>query len=180
MYSKDPVWLLPEDILRKYEEFCFINNITERRLVRLFDTFLLRGRGNRKSKKVEILQESFEDIMKHIEYNFYKRTGNKSDLPVKIPEYLKYKYRIFYDSALNWYTPSEILNTYCDILKNETFFTCEFLGDLVMMGLIVGKYSPRENCYYILLTSFVELMKLREHSVRQYLLLPPPDEPPKA
>lgn len=180
MYSKDPVWLLPEDILRKYEEFCFINNITERRLVRLFDTFLLRGRGNRKSKKVEILQESFEDIMKHIEYNFYKRTSNKSDLPVKIPEYLKYKYQIFYDSKLNWYTPSEILTTYCDILKNETYFTCEFLGDLVMMGLIVGKYSPRENCYYILLTSFVELMKLREHSVRQYLLLPPPNEPPSA
>lgn len=175
MYSKEPVWYLPDQILSKYHDFCFINNINERRLVRMFDAFLLRGRGNRNSRKIEILQESFEELMAHIEYNFSRRTNNKANILVKIPEYLKYKYSIYYDKELNWYTPSEILKTYYNILKNEKYFTCEFIGELVQMGLIIGKYAPKEDCYFILLTSFVELMKLREHCVRQYLILPPPD-----
>lgn len=176
MYSKEPVWYLPEEILRKYQDFCFVNNINERRLVRLFDAFLIRGRGNRNSRKIEILQESFEDLMGHIEYNFFRRGSKNGDKPHKIPEYLKHKYGIFYDKELNWYTPSEILKTYYAILKNETYFTCEFIGELVQMGLIIGKYSPKENCYYILLPSFVDLMKLREHSLQQYRWLPPPND----
>jgi hypothetical protein len=173
MYSKEPVWLLPEAIIDRYDEFCFKNHLNERRLVKLFDAFLLRGRGNRNSKKIEILQESFENLQDHIVYNLFMQ-ASKNDASIKTPEYLKYKYGIFYDSGQNWYTPKEILETY-SFLKHEKNFTTEFIGEMAYIGLVTGRYQPAENCYYISLPSFVWLMKYREFIVKQYLILPPTD-----
>jgi hypothetical protein len=59
MLHKEPVWLLTNDLIDKYHNFCFQRNITERFLVQLFDAHLLRGQANRTLKKVEILEESF-------------------------------------------------------------------------------------------------------------------------
>lgn len=176
MYSKEPVWLLPAEILKKYDNFCFVNNISERRLVRLFDNFLLRGRLNRNSKKIEILLESFEVLQGHIKYNLLKQVS-KAEAKIIIPIYCKTKYRIFYDRSMNWYTPSEVLKAYSEFLAHERSFTCEFIGELAHIGLVTGKYNPTENCYYILLPSFVDMVKLRDYSVSQYLFLPPPDSP---
>lgn len=176
MYSKEPVWLLPDEIVRKYENFCFVNNITERRLVRLFDNFLLRGRINRNSKKVEILEESFEDLRNHIRYNLFKQ-GSKSEAKGIMPDYCKIKYQIPYDSSMNWYTPKEILEIYSTFLKYEKSLTSEFIGELAYIGLLTGKYNPSENCYHIHLPSFVEFLKYREYSLMQYRWLPGPEEP---
>lgn len=178
MYSKEPIWLFPENLTRKYEQFCFINNISERRIVRLFDAFLLRGRDNRNSRRIEILEESFNDLQNHIHYNFLIRSGNHT--AIKIPEYLRYKFQNQSTDPLTWYTPTEVIKENFSILRNETYFTCEFIGELVLMGLIIGKYSPKENCYYILLNSFADLIDFRDHCVRQYVLRPPPDDRPAA
>lgn len=173
MYSQEPHWLLPEDIVNKYRNYCFYNNITERRIVKLFDASLLIGRPNRTSKKVEILEESFEYIQKHIEYSFLKRTGNlKLNAHFTIPQYLKVKYELPYDNGLTWYTPTEVRKTYEFIFKKEEALTIQLLGDLVQMGLVIGKYDPKENCYYMLLTSFVEILKLHEYCVSEKLLFP--------
>jgi hypothetical protein len=177
MYSREPNWLLPEDLIRKYEGVCQLNHITERRLTRLFDAFLLRGRCNRKSSRIEILEESFEELLDHVRYTLQKQLSKLDKrLPVKIPEYCKHKYRIYYDSSFNLYTPSEILKTYSEFLQYERYFSPEFIGELVHMGLITGKYSPGENCYYVLLSSFVDIIKLREYCVDGYKLLPPPQD----
>ncbi|MDP1801193.1 MAG: hypothetical protein Q8L81_07575 [Bacteroidota bacterium] len=175
MYSKEPVWLLPETIVDRYNEFCFKNNLTEKRLVQLYDAFLLRGRDHRNSKKIEILQESFEILQQHIKYNLMKQGSNNEDI-INTPHYLKYKYEIFYDKEKNWYTPSELIDTY-SFLKNERHFTSKFIGEMAYIGMIIGKYQPHENCYYIHLPSFVWLIKYREYIVRQYLMLPPPPDP---
>ena len=173
MYSREPIWLTTQIIVDKYDEFCFKNNLNERMLLQLYNAFLLRGRRNGNSKKIEILQESFENLQDHIIYNLFMR-GSKEDLSIRKPDYLKYKYKIFYDSSKNWYTPSEILETY-PFLKYERAYTTKFIGDMAMVSLVIGKYQPCDNCYYISLPSFVWLMKYHEYTVRQYLMLPPDD-----
>jgi len=171
MYSKEPNWLIPEDIIKVFSDFCFDNQISERRIIDLFDAFLLRGRDNRNKRKVEILQESFELLQDHIRYQLYKQ-GSKAEAKIIMPDYLKHKYEIFYDGSQNWYTPKEALSNY-PFLKNEKHFTSKFIGELAKIGLISGKYQPADGCYYILLPSFVDMMKYRDHCVEQSRMLPP-------
>lgn len=173
MYSKEPVWLMPDEIIKKYDDFCFSNQISEKTIIRLLDAFLLRGRNNRHTRKVEILLESFEELQNHIRYTLF-RQGSKHEAKFHRPDYLKYKYRIPYDSSKNWYTPSELMETYA-FLKNEINFNPKFIGELAQISLIIGKYQPSESCYHILLPSFVEMMKYRDFSVDRYKMLPPLD-----
>ncbi len=176
MYSKDPVWLLPEDIIKKYKDFCFYNNLSERRIVKLFDSFLLVGRDNRKAKKIEVIQESFEYLKRHIQFN-YDMQGSKDNSEIKRPDYLKYKYQIIYDKSLVWYTPKDLLETYFDLIKYDKNFNTEFIGDLAHSGLIMGRFHTSENCYLVSSRSFIWLLKYRKFIVEQYGLLPPPDFP---
>ena len=171
MYTADPIWLKPEDIVKKFKDFCDYNNITPRMLIKLFDSFLLRGRDNRKTKDIEILVESFEDLKKHIEYNFDKRISKEAS-KLGRPHYLTRKYTVFYDSSNNWYTPKEVLHTYSPFLKYEKSFSCEFIGSLALIGLIIGKFNTSENCYHVQLSSFLELMKYQEYSLQQYRIFP--------
>ncbi|MBA2613941.1 MAG: hypothetical protein H0U95_18405 [Bacteroidetes bacterium] len=174
MYSKDPVWLLPEALIGTSKDFCFKNNITERVLRSLVDAFLLRARSNRNSKKTEILQESFEQLQRHINYNFLKRTANIGSI-IPEPEYINKKYKIFYDKSQTWYTPKEILETY-PFLKLEKSYTCEFIGDLVQIGMVIGKFQRSEDCFFISLPSFVWLLKYHEFTVSQFVFLRPDDD----
>ncbi len=173
MYSKEPVWLYPEAIIQTYNDFCFKNSITERKLKTLAEAFLLRARSNRNSKKTEILQESFEQMQLHINYNFLKRSANMGDV-VKEPTYITHKYKIFYDKSQTWYTPKEILEIF-DFLKYERSYTSEFIGYLVEIGMVIGKFQRSENCFFVSLPSFVWLLKYHEFTVKQYLILPPED-----
>lgn len=45
---------------------CSVKRIIERFFIRLCDTYLLRGSTNRRLKKVEVLESSFIDLIKHI------------------------------------------------------------------------------------------------------------------
>jgi hypothetical protein len=176
MYSKEPVWLLPEQIVQKYEEFCFNNSITERRIVKLFDAHLLRGKENRHGHKVLVLQESFELLKGHVHYTSIKKIS-KQEAKVKRPTYLNCKYQIYYDSNKNWYTPKEILEIY-SFLKHENRFNTELIGELYQVGLIFGKYQPSESSYHVSLSSFVDLLKYMNYTLAQSLILPqPPDNP---
>jgi len=176
MYSKEPVWLNPEDILKRYKDFCFYNNISERRIVKLFDTFLLGGRDNRKTKKIEVIQESFDYLKKHVQFNFDVQ-GSKDNSEIIKPDYLKYHYQVFYDTNLVWYTPKDLLDTYYELVKYDKNFTTEFIGDLANIGLIIGKFHTSENCYLVSSRSFIWLLIYRKFIVEQYGLLPPPDFP---
>lgn len=176
MYSKNPVWLLPEDILKKYRNFCFYNNITERRLIKLFEAFMLCGMTNRKSRKIEIIQESFELLQNHIHFNRNMQAAKK-DADVLRPEYLNIRYQIFSDNSLVWYTPKDLLETYAETVSLDKHFTTEFIGELTDIGLILGRYSPTDNCYNVLSRSFLWLLKYRKFILDQYGLLPPPESP---
>lgn len=178
MYSKEPVWLLPEQIVQKYEEFCFYNHITERRIVKLFDAHLLRGKENRHGHKILVLQESFDLLKGHVHYTSMKKTlGHEAKS--KRPNYLNCKYQIYYDSNKNWYTPKEILEIY-SFLKYEGRFNTEFIGELYQVGLVLGKYQSSEGCYHISLSSFVDLLKYLNFTLTQSLIFPPPPDTPQA
>ena len=180
MYSGDPIWLNPENITKMFNDFCFFNHIDEKRIVKLFDAHLLRGNDNRQTRKIEILQESFEELREHIKYQRFK-LASKIEAKLKMPIYCKYKYRIYYDRSNHLYTPTELLKTYSDVLRHEKHFTVEFIGELVTMGMLIGKYKPSENCYLVFLPSFVELLKFREYNIDKMHILPPPfNKPPEA
>lgn len=174
MNEGPPVWLIPADIIRKNEKFCFQNNITERSLSKLVEAFLLRGRKNHRTKKLEILEESFEILKRHIEYRYLKCASlvDAKNLSKK-PEYLKVKYSIYYDKSHSWYSYSELREFYNDILQWDTCFDCKFIGDCVTMRLLDGRYSQNEKCYLIQLSSFVDLLKLRDYCIDRAKWLPP-------
>lgn len=174
MYSKEPVWLSPEQIIRQNEEFCFVHNLTERIIVKLFDAHLLRGIDDRNTRKILILEESFELLQGHIRYMHYKQAF-KQKAKAKRPRYLNHKFKIYYDSSKNWYTPKEILETYT-FLKQEKKFNTEFIGELSKIGLLVGTYQQSQCCYHVTLSSFVELIKYMNYTLAQSLLLPPPSD----
>ena len=178
MYSKEPLWLLPEEVIKKYEDFCFMNGINEKRLVKLFDVGLLRGNDNRQTRKIEILEESFEDLRNHIKYNHFLQ-GSKADAVVKMPVYIKYRYKIYYEKNYHWHTPAEALKTYSNILQYEKNISIEFIGELVSMNVVIGRYKPSESSYQVFLPSFTDLIKYREYSVEKNHWLPPPEIPPE-
>lgn len=176
MYSKRPVWLIPEDILKKYRNFCFYNNISERRLVQFYETNILSGVHNKKTKKIEIIEESFELLQNHIQFNRNMQSA-KQYSDVSRPQYLNLKYEIFSDNSLIWYTPKEILERYSETIAYHKHFTTTFIGDLTDVGLVLGRYNPSENCYNVLCRSFLWLLKYRKFIVDQNGLLFPPESP---
>ena len=159
MDSKEPIWLLPDDILKKYFDFCFQRNINERFLVKLFDAHLLRGQTNRKLKKVEILEESFLQLLVHINYNLEKKKYHKIDDEILAPIYCKIVDRtIKYNIDKSWYTATELLNELKSI-KHHRIYTTDFINELMHKDILIGRYDKTEKIGFILLPSFIELIK---------------------
>ena len=172
--SKEPVWLLPDEILRKYFDFCFQRNITERFIVKLFDAHLLRGQTNRKLKKVEILEESFLELLKHINYNLQKQMYYSIEEKISVPIYCAIEDgTVRYNLDKSWYTATELLEE-LKSLKQHKIYTVDFINELMHKGIIRGRYNKTEKIGLILLPSFIELIKYRDYTLTQNLFFPPP------
>jgi len=173
MNLSTPVWVIPADIIRKNEKFCFENNITERSLNRLVEASLLWARKNHRTKKHEILEESFENLKKYIEYRYLKGAATINALNGLIkPEYLKVKYPIYFDKQRIWYSYSDLMDLYGNILQWDTCFNCKFIGECVIMHLLEGRYDTTDKCFLIRLSSFVDLLKLRDYCIDSKKWLP--------
>lgn len=167
MYSKEPVWLTTDEILAKYFEFCFQRNITERFLVKLFDAHLLRGQNNRKIKKVEILEESFLELLKHINYNLQVQMYKFNEEKISVPNYCLIENKTtIYSINESWYTASEIIY-HTPAIKYHKIFNVEFINELMEKGILRGRIDRSQKIRLILLPSFIELMKYRNHTLNQ-------------
>ena len=175
MDSKEPIWLLTDDLLKKYFEFCFQRNITERFLVKLFDAHLLRGQNNRKLKKVEILEESFLELLKHINYNLHRQMYHHSkDEKISVPIYCSIEDKTMrYNLDKSWYTATELLEE-LKSLKQHKIYTVDFINELMHKGILRGRYDKTDKLGLILLPSFIELIKYRDYTLTQNLFYPPP------
>lgn len=167
MITKEPIWLTTDQVVKKYFEFCFSRNITEKFLVKLFDAHLLRGQCNRKLKKVEILEESFLELLKHINYNLQVQMYRFNREKISVPNYCEMgDVMMEYDIENSWYTASEILFQMPE-LKYHRIFTVEFINELMDKGMIRGRFDRTQKVGLILLPSFVELLKYRNHMIKQ-------------
>ncbi|MBK6834036.1 MAG: hypothetical protein IPG89_07100 [Bacteroidetes bacterium] len=164
MYSKEPVWLTTDQIINKYFEFCFERNITERFLVKLFDAHLLRGQNNRKLKKVEILEESFLELIKHINYNLQIQMYRFSEEKISVPNYCEIGNKITtYSIDKSWYTASEILYE-MPAIKYHKIFTVDFINELMDKGMLRGRIDRSQKVGLILFClPFMELLKYRNY-----------------
>lgn len=174
MYSKQPVWLAPNEVIAKYSNVCRERKIYDKFLSRLYDAHLLRGRLNRKTKKVELLEESWLDLLLLINYNLSSQIIPLNGEPIIVypPKYYHtLTGKLIYDSDKFWYTPTEILSIY-KFLEHEKNYTVEFVGDLVDKGIVRGRYDNTEKCYHILLPSFNKLLEYRENTILQNLFFP--------
>lgn len=170
MYSQGLVWLSPEQIVLRNKEFCYFSHINERSIVKLFDSFLLGGKFNRKSRNVEVIQESFDLMRRHIQFNHDVQTRNYSE--ILRPEYLNHKYtNIPYSNELAWHSPKDILFIFGEILEMDKNYTTEFIGDLAKTGLIIGQFHRGEQCFHINARSFAQLLKYRDFILENYKLL---------
>jgi hypothetical protein len=174
MPSKEPVWLSTDDLIKKYFDFCFQRNINERFLVKLFDAHLLRGQTNRRLKKVEILEESFLELLKHINYNLQKQMYYSNEEKISVPIYcLIEDNTIRYNIDRSWYTASDLMNELPSI-KQHKIYTVDFINELMLKGILRGRYDKTEKIGFILLPSFIELIKYRDYTLTQNLFYPPP------
>ncbi len=168
MPSKEPVWLTTKEIINKYYAFCYDKDITERFLVKLFDAHLLRGNTNRKLKKIEILEESFLELLKHINYNLEQYSFRFDGTKISVPQYCfeEQKTKIYSNIENSWYTSSEVIRI-TEIHANCKCFTVEFLNELVEKFIVRGRYDKSMKVNLILLPSFKELMKYRNYTLKQ-------------
>jgi hypothetical protein len=171
MCTRPPVWLYADEVLSRYAEFCQYNGIDNRRIIKLFDAFLLCGKNDRNAKCVQILEESFEELRNLIAYNAHIKSSTGKH-PLILPVYLKQKYQIYYESSLAWYSCKELLKIYSVNVVHVKNMNCGFIGELIRMGLLIGKYDRTEKCYHVNLRSFVYLMKFHEYTLELYKMLP--------
>lgn len=175
MSLKEPIWLLTDEIIKKYFDFCFQRNINEKFLVRLFDAHLLRGQPNRKLKKVEILEESFLELLKHINYNLQRQMYHSHAEKISVPTYcctIEDK-TIHYNLDKSWYTATELLEE-INSLKQHKIYTVDFINELMHKGILRGRYDKTDKTALILLPSFIELIKYRNYTLTQNLFYLPP------
>jgi hypothetical protein len=172
MLHKETVWLLTNDLIDKYHNFCFQKNITERFLVQLYDAHLLRGQANRTLKKVEILEESFLELVKHIIYNMEMQMRISGEEKISVPCYCSSQDNsIRYDVDTSWYTATDIMRELPSITDNK-IYTVSFINELMFKGILRGRYDKTDKIGLILLPSFVELIKYRDYTHIQNLYFP--------
>lgn len=166
--NKEPVWLTTKEIIDKYYQFCYDKDITEKFLVKLYDAHLLRGNTNRRLKKIEILEESFLALIIHINYNLEQYSYKFGDNKISVPAYcmIEQKPKVYTNIENSWYTASEIIHLMALNYQCKCF-TVEFLNELVEKFIVRGKYEKTMKVNLILLPSFKELMKYRNHTLEQ-------------
>lgn len=167
MNSKEPVWLTSREVIDKYKVFCLDKNIDERFILKLFYANLLRGCYESRAKRIEILESSFLELLKHINYNLEKRLYRFEDDKISVPHYCQelQKPRI-YQIEDNWLTATEILSI-VPKLKECKGFSIEFINELVDKYILRGKYDKSNKVNVILFPSFKELMKYRNYTLEQ-------------
>lgn len=173
MFKKETVWLSIEDIRRKYFNLIEEKKFNESFIGLLFDADLLRGYYDRKKRQTFILEESWLDLLVHMNYNLFLQMQPVNGEPVKfsIPNYCKNPLKMQYDLEKNWYTPSELLEQF-EQLKLEKIFTEGFIGELVRKGILRGRYDFGIKCTYILFPSFIELLWYRNYTLKQNMYYP--------
>lgn len=166
MTTKGKVWLTTKDILTKYHNYCDDKNITERFLVRLYDADLLIGYNDRKKRKVEILESSFLELVKHIAYNFACKSSYTNTESISAPHYCyQQQQKRYSEIKYEWYTATEIIS-YSPELLDSRYFTVEFLNELTEKFVLRGKYDASMRTNLILHPSFLELMKYRNYTMK--------------
>jgi len=173
MDAKEPVWLSTVDIRRKYEGLCEEKNFSRKFIVKLFRANLLRGYYDSTHRRFMILEESWLEMVKHVNYNLYLQIFPIEGEPIKfsVPTYCNNLNQVRYDLEKNWYTPTELLEEY-EKLKYDKIFDVVFIKQLVHCGLIRGGHDPREKVTIVLLASFIELLLYRDYILQQNMVSP--------
>jgi len=173
MDMKEAVWLSTVDIRRKYEGLCEEKGFSRRLIIKLFRANLLRGYYDSHNKKFMILEESWLEMIKHVNYNLYLQIFPLNDEPIKfsVPTYCNNLKQIRYDLEKNWYTPTELLAEY-EKLRDDRIFDIFFIKQLRHCGLIRGGHDPKEKVTIILLASFIELLLYRDYILQRNMVSP--------
>lgn len=173
MDTKEPVWLSTLDIRLKYEGLCAEKGFSRRLIVKLYRAHLLRGYYDPHHKRFMILEESWLEMVKHVNYNLYLQIFPLDGEPIRfsVPTYCNSLTQIRYDLEKNWYTPTELLAEY-EKLRDDKVFDIFFIKQLMHCGLIRGGYDPKEKVTTILLASFIELLLYRDYILRQNMVSP--------
>lgn len=171
MDSKIPVLLSTGELLEKYHNFCFQHHFTERFMVRLFDAQLVRGQNNRKSKSIVILESSFLELVKHVNFNLQLQMFVMGDEKISVPEYCSsIPVSRVYELENAWYTASELIHE-LTFMKYLTAFSVEFMNELVERGMLRGRHERGQKQILILKPSFIELIYYRNYIIEQNKIL---------
>lgn len=167
MDSKTPVLLSTGKLLEKYHAFCYQHHYTDRFLVRLLDAQLVRGHVNRKSKNVEILESSFLELVKHVNFNLQSQMFMTGDVKISVPSYCSdITVKRVYDLENAWHSASELVEE-ITFHYHYNVFSTEFVNELVERGMLRGRLDKSHKQVLILRPSFIELMYYRNYIIEQ-------------
>jgi len=172
MCGKANVWHTVEEIRKKYPKIFLEDGFTASFIGLLFDADLLRGKFDRTKRQILILDESFLDLLKHIQYNFLIQATSLPGDPIKfsVPPYCSCYTIKSWEADKHWYTPTEIFNFYPKLTEDK-IFSENFLSQLAHKNIVRGKFEYAEKCTFILKPSFDELLNYRNYVIQQKIVL---------
>lgn len=178
MGEKVSIWYTVEEIRRKYPKMFLADGFTASFIGLLYDADLLRGEYDRTKRQVLILEESFLDLIKHIQYNhLIEATSYLSDgIKFSIPPYAACNTIKVWEPGEYWYTPGEILKCYPKLAQGR-IFSEHFLSQLANKYIVRGKFDYSDKCTLILKPSFDELINYRNWVVQQKIIPPNNNDP---
>jgi len=173
MCGKVSLWHTVEDIRRKYPKIFLEDGFTASFIGLLYDADLLRGKFDRTKRQILILDESFLDLLKHIQYNFLIQATSLpgDEIKFSVPPYCSCNTVKRWEPGEHWYTPTEILKEY-PRLTEDRIFNEHFLSQLAHKNIVRGKFDYTDKCTLILKPSFDELINYRNYVIdqRKFLL----------
>jgi hypothetical protein len=175
MFMRASVWLTPTELQKKYPRFCTIHDFTDKFLSKLCDAHLLVWRKNYTTKKIEITEESFMEILNLIRYNF--EFENLSPTSQVFPHYsLVTKKIIESKKTEKWFTPTELLKEIPINEVNKTY-NAHFILTLVYKRILFGRINTTDiEGNYVNLTSFLLLLEYHNYILtKQHFTLPNKD-----
>jgi hypothetical protein len=162
MFMRASVWLTTTELQKKYPRFCTIHDFTDKFLGKLSEAHLLVWRKNHTTKKIEITEESFMEILNLIRYNF--EFENLSPTSQVFPHYsLVTKKVIESKKTEKWFTPTELLKE-IPIHEVNKIYNAHFILTLVHKRILFGRINATDiESNYVNLTSFLLLLEYHNY-----------------
>ena len=143
---------------------------------KLFNASLLRGKFDSHSRKILILEESWLNLIRHMNYTLElkKQPVDGEEITISVPEKYKSCSPTRYRGYVQWKTPAEIIEDRPYLADIAGFDAC-FLVELVKNNILLGKQIKTKQKIVILMPFLDALLNYRNETLERAKISINPD-----